>query len=609
MSTPSKPVSALGPTIAQIATDPDDPRALVGQVIAERYEIEALLGVGGMGSVYRARHIKIKKQVAVKTLHASLLRSPEAVARFEREAVAAARISHPNVVVATDFGPLPDGRFYLVLEYVNGRDLAQVISQSGAIAHDRTVSIIKQVASALDTAHRLGIVHRDLKPDNIMLVPRGVDEQAKVLDFGIAKVTFEENTQQLTQFGAVFGTPQYMSPEQAKGQTVDSRSDLYALGVVMYEMLSGKLPFEAIDALGYLMQHLNAEPKPLPTTVPEALRSLVTRLLEKDPANRPQSALDVLQELERIPSDTLASISTPKGRWLHRLTATSTESKTRFVQFLNRPQKLVKYTLKTGTWIVIFSVMCIGVLFFANQLTTDSPIEIANPSSQTTATLPSSALPSMSQEAFIEEVNRIEPIKVYARTELDWMIFARGTAKLKRYEESVGAYQALLSLRRDLRKDPGLLTDLLDAGDDPKAFRIVINLAETILGRHGVDLIWLLWEDSRLNPEQAEQTEKLEKKLVILSRRASPALRTAIELNFTKNCEKILDTLKRASTDADGRSLARLTALGSTKGCGPEQNDDCFSCLRNNPLLEQAIAQAKHTPPPKLGETKDDPPN
>jgi serine/threonine protein kinase len=595
--------------MAQIATDPDDPRALVGQIIAERYEVEALLGVGGMGSVYRARHIKIKKQVALKTLHASLLRSPEAVARFEREAVAAARISHPNVVVATDFGPLPDGRFYLVLEYVNGRDLAQIIAQSGALAHGRTVSIIKQVASALDTAHRLGIVHRDLKPDNIMLVPRGVDEQAKVLDFGIAKITFEENSQPLTQFGAVFGTPQYMSPEQAKGQTVDSRSDLYALGVVMYEMLAGKLPFEAVDALGYLMQHLHAEPKPLPATVPETLRSLVARLLEKDPANRPQSALDVLQELERIPSNSLVSISTPPNRWLRQLIAISIEYKTRLTQFLNRPQKLAKYTLKTGTWLAIVSGVFVGVFFLTKQLTKDSPIEISLPSSNQTATAPSSALPSMSQEAFIEEVNRIEPIKVYARTELDWMIFARGTAKLKRYEESVGAYQAILSLRRDLRNDPGLLTDLLDAAEDPKAFRIVLNLAETILGRHGVDLIWLLWEDSRVNPERTEQTEKLEKKLVILSRRASPALRTAIELNFTKNCEKLLEVLKRAATDADSRSLNRLSTLTSTTGCGPEHNDDCFSCLRNNPLLEQAVAQAKRTPAPKLGETKDEPSN
>ena len=600
------PNPALGPTLIQVSPDSDDPQALVGQVIAERYEVEALLGVGGMGSVYRARHIKIRKQVALKTLHAALLRSPEAVARFEREAVAAARINHPNVIVATDFGPLADGRYYLVLEYVDGCDLAQAISAEGAMTVSRTIAIARQIACALDAAHSLGIVHRDLKPDNVMLVRRGVDEQVKVLDFGIAKVTLDDNAQQLTQFGAVFGTPQYMSPEQAKGQSVDGRSDLYSLGVVMYEMLTGKLPFEATDALGFLMQHLNAEPTPLPRSIPEPVRKLVHLLLAKDPAQRYQTAATVLAEFDKINQRPSVERSQRTERLHRRITRVATSFVATLGRTLKHPRRLGKYTFPTAGWLTVFALPTISVVLLAYrcapiEATADNHLKLI-----AAAPAPSSALPTMSQEGFAAEVARIEPIKVYERTELDWMILARGNAQLSRFEESVGAYQALLSLRRDLRKDPGLLTDLLNASQDPKAFRVVLNLAETILGKHGVDLIWEMWQQERYNPERKEQADKLAKKLVILSRRASPALRIAIELTFTTQCDKLLGVLERAPTDADNRSSERLATLFAHKGCGTDAAEDCFPCLRDNPLLEQAIARAQKTAAPRLGETTED---
>jgi hypothetical protein len=186
------------------------------------------------------------------------------------------------------------------------------------------------------------------------------------------------------------------------------------------------------------------------------------------------------------------------------------------------------------------------------------------------------------------------------------MILARGTASLGRWEESVGAYQAILSLRRDLRSDKGLLRDLLDASQNPRAFRIVLNLAETVLGKHGVDLIWAMWDEARLVPDRKEDTEKLAKKLVILAQRASPALRVAIDLTFATKCERLLGTLGRAATDADSRSSERLAALAAKTGCGDAQRDDCFPCLRDSPLLELATAQAEKTKAPALGDTTDD---
>jgi serine/threonine-protein kinase len=611
MTRSEQPVSALGPTQPPVGPTDDDPRALIGQVIADRYEVEALLGVGGMGSVYRARHVKIHKLVALKTLHAEMLSSPDAVARFEREAIAAARIDHPNVVVATDFGPLPDGRYYLVLEYVEGHELSQVLAETGPLSVTHALAITRQISSALEAAHTLGIVHRDLKPDNIMLVQRGVDELVKVLDFGIAKITLDDNAQQLTQFGAVFGTPQYMSPEQAKGLTVDGRSDLYSLGVVLYEMLKGALPFEAKDPLGYLMQHLTAQPAPLPESIAEPVRSLVGRLLEKDPSRRPPNAANLLAELDEISyrlatgsTDGTASAALPTP--VLRLPRTlGTRSVALAKHLLARPIRICGRTFSTVSWLLLALLPASGLIvagyYFRPHKTTST---LTSPT--VTAPEQHSALPTMSREAFEREVNRINAIKVYERTELDWMILARGTAKLERWEQSALAYQALLSLRADLRRDPGLLSDLLNATQDPKSFRVVLNLAETVLGRHGIDLIWEMWQSDRLDPDRKEQTEKLAKKLLILSRRASPALRVAIELSFTTKCEKLLSVLERAATDADSRSSERLATLASRIGCGPTDGVECFPCLNGNTLLETATARAKTTPAPRLGETKED---
>ncbi|HEV8246403.1 MAG TPA: serine/threonine-protein kinase, partial [Polyangiaceae bacterium] len=271
---------------------------LIGTVLAGRYRIERMLGSGGMGSVYRAEHVLMRKAVAVKVLHREMTALPEMVARFEREAVAAGRIEHPNVVAASDFGRLDDGSFYLVLEYVEGRPLSTLIDTEGGLPPERALHIVRQIADALGVAHSLKIIHRDLKPDNVMLVDReNYPDFVKVLDFGIAKVRMQDETgktQQLTQLGTVFGTPDYMSPEQARGNPVDGRADLYALGVMLYEMLAGVTPFKSDDLIVVLTRHITEPPPPLPDKIPGPVRELVMKLLSKSPDERFQTAQELM---------------------------------------------------------------------------------------------------------------------------------------------------------------------------------------------------------------------------------------------------------------------------------------------------------------------------
>jgi serine/threonine-protein kinase len=278
---------------------------LVGTTIAGRYRVERLLGSGGMGAVYRAEHVHMRKAVALKVLHREFLGVNEVVARFEREAIAAGRIEHPNVAPATDFGKLEDGSFYLVLEYIDGKSLRALIGE-GPLPWERAVAIARQVASALVAAHAAGIVHRDLKPDNVMLVPQADgSERVKVLDFGIARVTLTDaprDATHLTKVGAVMGTMAYMSPEQALGEDVDERTDLYALGVIVHEMITGKVPFDAPTAAQILAKQITEVPPALPPGVPAKLGILVGELLRKIRVERPPSARAVLQRLDGLDS-------------------------------------------------------------------------------------------------------------------------------------------------------------------------------------------------------------------------------------------------------------------------------------------------------------------
>ncbi|HRI54892.1 MAG TPA: serine/threonine-protein kinase, partial [Pseudomonadota bacterium] len=277
-----------------------------GAIISGRYRIEGVLGSGGMGTVYLAQHTHMRKRVALKMLHAETSQVPELVARFEREAVAMSRAEHPNIATATDFGRAENGAFFLVLEYIEGYSLRQAL-KTGPMEVRRVAHIVRQIASALERSHELGIIHRDLKPENIMLVPRQGDvDYVKILDFGLAKlapealeVEGESAGQAITRHGSVFGTPRYMAPEQCVGEDVDVRADLYALGLILYEALTGLHPFNEREPRKMIRHHLFTPIPPMKTrapavTVPPSIDALVMPLLEKPRGKRHASANELL---------------------------------------------------------------------------------------------------------------------------------------------------------------------------------------------------------------------------------------------------------------------------------------------------------------------------
>lgn len=286
---------------------PPDPR--VGTVLADRYRIDSVLGEGAMGKVYAAEHVLMRKRLAVKVLHRELSAVPELVARFEREAMAAANIDHPNIAGATDFGRLEDGAVFLALELVEGRCLRDEIAK-GPIPPLRALHIVRQIAAALGSAHALSIVHRDLKPENVMLVEKAGDPDfVKVLDFGVARVPIGESgplaTGPITRAGMVFGTPEYIPPEQALGQASDGRADLYSLGVIAFEMLTGSRPFSGDTKVSLVGQHIGRPPprvsELLPGLVmPDGTEAFVARLLEKEAARRPQTAEEVVKATDKL---------------------------------------------------------------------------------------------------------------------------------------------------------------------------------------------------------------------------------------------------------------------------------------------------------------------
>ena len=283
---------------------------MVGTVIAGKYRLDGVIGRGGMGAVYRATHVMLNKTVAVKTIKPDLIESAEMVQRFQREARAATGLEHPNIVAVYDLGQAEDGALYIAMEFVNGVNLKDAIRSAGPMPAARIARLLTQVASALARAHRNQVVHRDLKPQNLMIATDAKgEERVKLLDFGIAKSLEEGTTVQLTADGYSLGTPQYMAPEQAVGQPVDGRADLYALGVILYEMLVGEVPFNAGSAPAVLIMHLNDAPEPpsrrrpdLP--IPPALEAIALRCLEKNPAQRFQTAEEFSDALERaVPAD------------------------------------------------------------------------------------------------------------------------------------------------------------------------------------------------------------------------------------------------------------------------------------------------------------------
>src|SRR5574344_500738 len=274
---------------------------VIGKIIGNRYEILQEAGNGGMANVYKAKDHILNRMVAVKVLKDEYTTDADFIKRFNTEAQSAASLSHPNIVSIYDVGHEEENNlYYIVMELIKGKTLKEIINKDGAISWKWAVNIAMQIASALELAHKSGIVHRDIKPHNIIITEDGV---AKVTDFGIAKAVSNST---MTAFGTTIGSVHYFSPEQARGSVTDAKSDLYSLGVVMYEMLTGKVPFDADTPVSVALKHMQEDPVPpieVNDEIPQAVNDIVLKAMQKEPINRYQSATEMLADLGKALKD------------------------------------------------------------------------------------------------------------------------------------------------------------------------------------------------------------------------------------------------------------------------------------------------------------------
>lgn len=308
---------------------PDQSDPFIGKVLEGKYLIVSRIGSGGMGNVYRGRHTKMETSVAIKILHASMVSDAKAVERFRREARAALAVNHPNAIQVMDFGVTEDQTVFIIMELLDGVSLQKVLETEKVVPVEKTVKIFKQICAAVGAAHAKEVIHRDLKPDNVIVLNYNQPgEQVKVLDFSIAKVSSgDKNAQALTEVGLVVGTPQYMSPEQAQGIELDKRADIYSLGVCLYQLLTGSLPFTAASSMALALKHIHALPRPVREVnnkIPLEIETVVMKAMAKRPNDRQQTAEELADELEKAlaasgrsatsSSSGLAAITTNSGQ-------------------------------------------------------------------------------------------------------------------------------------------------------------------------------------------------------------------------------------------------------------------------------------------------------
>jgi eukaryotic-like serine/threonine-protein kinase len=277
-------------------------------ILDGQFQILQKVGSGGMGAVYKALQPSMNRMVGIKILHPKLANRKDLVSRFKREARAMSHLTHPNTVKVFLYGELDDGSLYIIMEFLEGKNLNQTVRAEGAFPYQRALPVLIQACGALDEAHKMGIIHRDLKPENVFLCQQGgMKDYAKVLDFGLAKVTEREmrpGSIILTQEGMVFGTPEFMSPEQAQGKVLTAGSDIYSLAVILYEVLTTKLPFEAKTAMDYIQAHVTAKPIPIAERAgkefPPLLWPVIARALAKEPESRFASAADFATAMQAV---------------------------------------------------------------------------------------------------------------------------------------------------------------------------------------------------------------------------------------------------------------------------------------------------------------------
>jgi len=653
-------------------SSPDLATSLVGTVVADRYRVTALLGVGGMGAVYSAEHILMRKRVALKVLHPDMVANEEVVSRFEREAMAAAHVDHPNVAAATDFGRTPDGAFFLVLEYLEGHNLRVVLDQ-GALPISRALAIARQIASALVRAHSFGIVHRDLKPENVMILQRGSDNDfVKILDFGIAKVPIGQLTGHagaagaapLTRLGVIYGTPEYMAPEQALGKTVDARADLYALGVMLYEMLTGVRPFHADNPVVLVTLHISAQPPPfcsLPLTSPLGpdVEAMVMQLLQKEPDHRYACAADLLSALDHLfvgtnpstASSLAAVVGAPRHTQIKAPATPPAGGPEAFLatyiapavpadreiappaaalqgntsQVIEVPHSL-RVTLSTlgrdlhrllpapvraiaprSIALGLAALVTVAIAFGLGLSVRHHPPAAAPRASARTETSEEAGLPHATARQLEQaKTGGISPLKALAEAYPKDIAVLRTLAfaytEQAKHRDAVATWRSLTLLEANTLSDDAVQRSLRAALlSDSENEDAVFSYLESSEGPGGPDFLYELGNTKELpNKIQSRAQKSMTKSEV--RERASETLRATLDLRQATSCEGKRATLTRIRDHGDARAVPFLKQLNPRKGCGIFKQSDCWSCLRRDSQLTDALraaaANETRSPPP-----------
>lgn len=624
----SKPgVEAEAKTIAPEASEP-----FIGRLISERYEILSLAGEGAMGAVYRARHTFMDKDVAIKILHKDMTANSEVVERFRREAQAAAHIEHPNVCSASDFGRYDDESFFLVMEWLEGTTLEEVIARAD-LPVDRALNIAIQIGSALERAHALGIVHRDLKPANIMLVENeGEHDFVKVTDFGVARVRLG-NSAVLTQAGMAYGTPSYMAPEQAAGSDLDHRADIYALGIIVYEMLTGRTPFIGEGIAHILSMHVTESPPPFDIAaphldIPGEVERLIFKCLEKDPADRFQDAAELVEALESLRNETPTiekspDIRTPQplaeddadaseGAEASEDVSSTRSSSTAESPRAREPRKKSSQITRLARTIVgqvtalepkkrrALGLSALAVMIVAAGLaitfgllagkTLSEKAEEVRQVSLAEERAEFSAQPEIASVLSLQATGATEDaLRGLERAQLNYESNAHfhylfGNAQLQESQYS-GAFSSLgkaVELDSRYATEPGLQTAVLNAAQGSSEASQAA--AEFLKGRPSAQYHEPLFEAATTLDKRRDRTKIAD---FLETAEILPELeswqRTAIVLRTERKCSTLKDALDEAASLEDPRLKPMVQYVNDlpTRGCGFLNRSDCYSCLRS----------------------------
>jgi eukaryotic-like serine/threonine-protein kinase len=604
----------------------------LGRTIAGRYKVEARLGEGGMGSVYRVEHTHMRKRLALKVLHREMTSQPEIVARFEREAMAAAHIEHPNVAGATDFGKLDDGTCFLVLEYVEGTSLRTQIDE-GPLPQARAVHITVQILGALKRAHELGIVHRDLKPENIQLIEKDGDPDfVKVLDFGIARVPIgsigashragDSVGPSLTRAGMVYGTPEYMAPEQALGQDVDGRSDQYAVGVMLFEMLTGKRPYDNKDKVALLGQHVAGPIPSVKARAPEgavapSVNDVVTKMLAKSPSDRYEDAADAAEALmiastggiDDLPLDLRRSdddkvIISTRGELIDQGETMRPPSESLENGATVLPAQPKRFSSKVlATLGALFAVLLVLVVVMTTRKepagdtgTRDTPgpakTTAITPTSEDVKTKVQAALGRVTAGEIETGIKDLEALWVQYPNDLAVQkALAQAYSKAKRHVDALGILKKMLGQAPELATDPALDPIINDALASPAGVDSAFAILEGPMKAEGARVLYGLGYENKPPYNLAARARKSLADPEV-AKNMPAALKGAIELrNAPAACNARKEVIEKFKNDFDATALPILRSMTKTTGCGGFfKRGDCWPCMREDGFLNKVIA-------------------